>query len=61
MQRAGVVKALYGMRITNGILGSFTINDQGDTSGTSITIYRQVSPSKFVPVKTLVPPASLVK
>jgi len=60
-QRAGVVKALYGMKITNGILGSFTINNQGDTSGTSITIYKQVSPSKFVPVKTLVPPTSLVK
>jgi len=60
-QRSSVVQHLYGMKITNGILGSFSINSNGDTSGTSITIYKQVSPSKFKPVKTLVPPASLVK
>ncbi len=59
-QRANVVKALFGMTVTNGILGSFTINNQGDTSGTAITIYRQKG-KQLIPVKTLVPPASLVK
>jgi branched-chain amino acid transport system substrate-binding protein len=58
--RANVAKAFYGMTVTNGILGSFTINNQGDTSGSSITIYKQKG-KNLVPVKTLVPPASLVK
>jgi branched-chain amino acid transport system substrate-binding protein len=58
--RADVAKSLYGLSITNGILGSFTINSQGDTSGSSITIYKQKG-KNLLPVKTLVPPASLVK
>ena len=59
-QRSAAAKALFGLSVTNGILGSFTINSQGDTSGTSITIYKQKGKS-LVPVTTLVPPASLVK
>ncbi len=59
-QRSAASKALFGLQVTNGILGSFTINNQGDTSGTSITIYKQKGKS-LVPVTTLVPPASLVK
>jgi branched-chain amino acid transport system substrate-binding protein len=59
--RAAVSKALFSVAINNGILGSFTFNSQGDTSGASITEYRQVSPKKFVPVTTITPPASLVK
>ena len=58
--RAAVVKALFGMTVTNGILGNFTINTQGDTSGASITVYRQKG-KNLNPVTTLTPPASLVK
>jgi branched-chain amino acid transport system substrate-binding protein len=58
--RANVAKSLFGLTITNGILGTFTINNQGDTSGTLMTIYRQKG-KQLMPVKTLIPPASLVK
>jgi hypothetical protein len=58
-QRSGVVKALFGgLTITNGILGTFTINSSGDTNLTPVTIYRQAGKA-LVPVKTLTPPASL--
>jgi branched-chain amino acid transport system substrate-binding protein len=59
-QRSTTSKALFGLNVTNGILGSFSINSQGDTSGTSITIYKQKGKA-LDPVTTLVPPASLVK
>ncbi|HET7572760.1 MAG TPA: branched-chain amino acid ABC transporter substrate-binding protein [Gaiellaceae bacterium] len=58
--RANVAKSLFGLTIRNGILGTFTINSQGDTSGSAITVYKQKG-KKLIPVKTLVPPASLVK
>jgi len=58
--RANVAKSLFGLSIRNGILGSFSINNQGDTSGSAITIYKQKG-KNLLPVKTLVPPASLVK
>ncbi len=58
--RAKVAKALFGMTVTNGILGTFTINSQGDTSGSAITVYKQQG-KNLIPVKTLTPPASLVK
>jgi branched-chain amino acid transport system substrate-binding protein len=56
--RAAVTKNLFGLKITDGILGTFTINDQGDTSLTPITIYQQKS-DKLNPLKTLTPPANL--
>jgi branched-chain amino acid transport system substrate-binding protein len=59
-QRGNVAKSLYGLTVKNGILGTFTINNQGDTSGALITIYRQKGKA-LIPVKTLLPPASLVK
>lgn len=59
-QRSTTSKSLFGLTVTNGILGNFTINSQGDTSGTSITIYKQAGKA-LIPVTTLVPPASLVK
>ena len=48
----------HGSGVTNGILGTFTLNAKGDTSLTPITIYQQKS-NKLNPVKTLIPPASL--
>ena len=40
-------------------LGNFTINSAGDTSLTPITIYKQ-SGKSLIPVKTLIPQASLI-
>ena len=51
--------ALFGLTITNGILGNFTINSAGDTNLTQITIYKQAG-KNLKPVKTLVPTASLI-
>jgi branched-chain amino acid transport system substrate-binding protein len=56
--RAKVAAALFGLKVTNGILGTFTINDKGDTSLTPITIYQQKS-GKLNPLKTLTPPKNL--
>jgi branched-chain amino acid transport system substrate-binding protein len=53
-QRANVAKSLFGLKITNGILGTFTINNNGDTNLTPITIYRQGN-GKLTPIKTIVP------
>jgi branched-chain amino acid transport system substrate-binding protein len=58
-QRAATTKAVYGLTVTNGILGTFTINAAGDTSLTPITIYKQAG-KNLNPVKTLVPSASLI-
>jgi branched-chain amino acid transport system substrate-binding protein len=58
-QRAAATKALFGLTVTNGILGTFTINASGDTNLTPITIYKQ-SGKLLNPVKTLVPTASLI-
>ena len=57
--RADVAKKLFGLKITNGILGTFTINDKGDTSLTPITIYQQKS-GKLIPKRTLTPPQNLI-
>jgi branched-chain amino acid transport system substrate-binding protein len=58
-QRAATTKAVFGMTVTNGILGTFTINSAGDTNLTPITIYKQ-SGKNLIPQKTLVPSASLI-
>jgi len=57
--RAKTNKAIFGMTITNGILGTFTINSTGDTNLTPITIYKQAGKA-LIPVKTLVPAANLI-
>jgi branched-chain amino acid transport system substrate-binding protein len=57
--RAKTTKGLFGITITNGILGNFTINSTGDTNLTPITIYKQAG-KNLNPVKTLVPTASLI-
>ena len=57
--RAAATKALFGLTITNGILGTFTINASGDTNLTPVTIYKQKG-KVLVPVKTLIPSASLI-
>jgi len=58
-QRAATTKAVFGLTVTNGILGTFTINATGDTSLAPITVYKQAG-KNLNPVKTLVPSASLI-
>jgi branched-chain amino acid transport system substrate-binding protein len=57
--RAKTTKSIFGLNVTNGILGNFTINAAGDTNLTPITIYKQAG-KNLNPVKTLVPTASLI-
>src|SRR5438552_1317255 len=57
--RAKTNKSIFGLSITGGIIGNFTINSTGDTNLTPITIYKQVG-KKLVPQKTLIPAANLV-
>ena len=57
--RAKTTKAIFGINITNGIIGNFSINSTGDINLTPITIYKQAG-KKLVPVKTLIPAANLV-
>ena len=42
----------------NGIIGTFTLNDKGDTSLGPITIYQQKA-GKLNPLKTIVPAKNL--
>src|SRR3954449_10990381 len=56
--RAKTPVGLFGLNISNGILGNFTINATGDTNLTPITIYKQAG-KNLNPVKTLIPTASL--
>ena len=58
MTRASVAKNLFGLQVKNGIIGTFTINDKGDTSLNPITIYQQKA-GKLNPLKTIVPAKSL--
>jgi len=57
--RAKTTKSIFGINISNGIIGNFSINATGDINLTPITIYKQAG-KKLVPIKTLIPPASLV-
>jgi branched-chain amino acid transport system substrate-binding protein len=56
--RAKTTSAIFGLSITNGILGNFTINSSGDTNLQPITVYKQAG-KNLNPVKTLIPTASL--
>jgi len=57
--RAKATKAIFGIQISNGIIGNFSINSSGDINLTPITIYKQVG-KKLIPQKTLIPAANLV-
>lgn len=58
-QRAATTKSVFGLNVTNGVLGNFTINSSGDTNALAITIYKQAG-KNLNPVKTLVPSSSLI-
>jgi branched-chain amino acid transport system substrate-binding protein len=57
--RAKTNKSLFGVTVTNGILGNFKINSAGDTNLAPITVYKQVG-KDLKPLKTITPDASLI-
>jgi branched-chain amino acid transport system substrate-binding protein len=58
--RADVTKQLFKTKVTNGILGSFSINHNGDTSSNPVTIYL-IKSGQSTTYSVIVPPVSLVK
>jgi branched-chain amino acid transport system substrate-binding protein len=58
--RASVRAQLFKTRVSNGILGSFSIDRNGDTTAGAVTIYRIVGGSPRV-VDVITPPANLVR
>src|SRR2546423_12290348 len=62
--RASVTDNLLKTNVTDGILGTFKINANGDTTRNPVTVYQQVGSGKSGTGKTFkveIPPASLVK
>jgi branched-chain amino acid transport system substrate-binding protein len=62
--RASVTDQLFKTKVTNGILGTFSINKNGDTTNNPVTVYKQTGSGKSgtgATYKTIVPPQSLVK
>jgi hypothetical protein len=53
------VRQLFAARVHNGILGSFAITPEGDTTARAITIYR-ITHGKPRVARVIEPPASLV-
>jgi branched-chain amino acid transport system substrate-binding protein len=58
--RASVAANLFKTKVTNGILGTFSINKNGDTTSNPVTIYR-IKGGKSTTFKVIVPPVSVVK
>jgi branched-chain amino acid transport system substrate-binding protein len=57
--RAKITRTVFGLHVTGGVLGNFTIGAGGDTDALAITIYKQ-SGKNLIPVRTLVPKPSLI-
>jgi branched-chain amino acid transport system substrate-binding protein len=58
--RADVAAQLLKTKVTDGILGSFTIDANGDTNANPVTIY-QIKGGKQTTYKVITPPQDLVK
>jgi branched-chain amino acid transport system substrate-binding protein len=58
--RASVADKLLHTKVTNGILGNFTIDANGDTNSNPVTMYL-IKGGKQTTYKTITPPQSLVK
>jgi branched-chain amino acid transport system substrate-binding protein len=58
--RKSVAEQLLKTKVTDGIIGSFTINSDGDTSSNPVTIY-QIKGGDQTTYKTITPPQDLVK
>jgi branched-chain amino acid transport system substrate-binding protein len=57
--RSSVAANLLKTKVTNGIIGSFKINKNGDTTSNPVTIYRVVG-GKSTEYKVIIPPLNLV-
>jgi branched-chain amino acid transport system substrate-binding protein len=58
--RSSVTSNLFKTKVSNGILGSFSINANGDTTSNPVTVYKIVG-GKSTTLKVIVPPTSVVK
>jgi ABC-type branched-subunit amino acid transport system substrate-binding protein len=58
--RSGVTANLFKTNVKNGILGTFNINANGDTTSNPVTIYKVVG-GKSTTFKVITPPTSVVK
>jgi branched-chain amino acid transport system substrate-binding protein len=58
--RASVTKELLTTRVKNGILGTFSIDGNGDTTAGAITIYR-ITRGKPTVFRVITPPSRLVE
>jgi hypothetical protein len=54
-----VTANLLKTQVTNGIIGSFKINKNGDTTSNPVTIYK-VTAGKSTEYKVIIPPLNLV-
>jgi len=59
--RGSIASQLLSTNVTDGILGTFSINSDGDTNNNPVTQYKLVAPGKGVTFKVITPPTSLVK
>ena len=59
--RAATADNLLNTNVTDGILGSFSINKDGDTNNNPVTQYKLDAKGQGVPYKVITPPTSLVK
>jgi len=62
--RSTVTTNLLNTKVTDGILGTFSVNKDGDVTRNPVTVYQQVGSGKSgtgKTVKVVIPPASLVK
>jgi branched-chain amino acid transport system substrate-binding protein len=58
--RASVTSNLFGAKVKNGILGSFSFDRNGDTTAGAVTIYRVVGGKPTI-FKVITPPPSLLR
>jgi branched-chain amino acid transport system substrate-binding protein len=58
--RKSVAEKLLNTKVTDGIIGTFTINENGDTSSNPVTIYL-IKGGEQTTYKTITPPQDLVK
>ena len=57
--RADTTSSVFGLRVTNGIVGTFTIGSGGDTDLGAVTVYKQAG-KNLIPVKTITPSPDLI-
>jgi branched-chain amino acid transport system substrate-binding protein len=58
--RASVASNLFKTKVSNGILGTFSINANGDTTSNPVTIYK-IAGGQSTTYKVITPPTSVVK